>query len=106
VRTLQHCWLSAWVLTLALAVVGALVTPAQNNPSPNSAGQPQLVAQLGDIRPTGRYTVSGTNVPVTVRLRRDGAEIANLQITGSRDDLAALIEKIIVALKEKIGNLP
>jgi hypothetical protein len=43
---------------------------------------------------------------VTVRLRRDGAEIANLQITGSKDDLAALIEKIIGALKEKIGNLP
>lgn len=60
----------------------------------------------GGIRPTGRYTVSGTNVAVTVRLRRDGAEIANLQITGSKDDLPALIEKIIGALKEGIGSLP
>jgi hypothetical protein len=59
----------------------------------------------GGIRPTGRYTVSGTNVVVTMRLRRDGAEIANLQITGSRDDLPALIEKIIGALKERIAKV-
>jgi hypothetical protein len=60
----------------------------------------------GGIRPTGRYTISGNAVTVTLRLRRDGVEIANAQIAGSRNDLPGLVEKIIEVLKEKIAKVP
>ncbi len=60
----------------------------------------------GGIRPTGRYTVTGNAVTVTLRLRRDGVEIATAQVTGSKDDVAALAEKILEVLKERIGKLP
>jgi hypothetical protein len=43
---------------------------------------------------------------VTLRLRRDGVEIANAQIAGSRNDLPGLVEKIIEVLKEKIVKVP
>ena len=60
----------------------------------------------GGIRPTGRYTISGNAVTVTLRLRRDGVEIASAQIAGSRNDLPGLVEKIIEVLKEKIAKVP
>lgn len=60
----------------------------------------------GGIRPTGRYTVTGANVVVTMRLRRDGVEIGNTQVVGSKADLAALADKMIQAVKEMIGKPP
>jgi hypothetical protein len=75
------------------------------------SGQPAMVFVddeefPGGIRPTGRYTVSGTNVVVTMRLRRDGAEIGNTQVVGSKADLAALADKMVQAVKEMIGKAP
>jgi hypothetical protein len=60
----------------------------------------------GGIRPTGRYVISGDVVTVTLRLRRDGAEIGNSQVDGSKSDLPGLADKMIQALKEMIGKSP
>lgn len=56
----------------------------------------------GGIRPTGRYTVEGNKVTVMLRLRRDGVEIANAQVIGTKDDVAGLAEKVLAALKQEI----
>ena len=58
----------------------------------------------GGIRPTGRYAVSGDSVTVTLRLRRDGVEIGNTQVVGSKADLAGLAEKMIQRMKEMISG--
>jgi hypothetical protein len=60
----------------------------------------------GGIRPTGRYAIMGDQVTVTLRLRRDGVEIGNTQIVGSKANLAELAHKIIQVLKEMIGRAP
>ena len=60
----------------------------------------------GGIRPTGRYTVQGNNVTLTLRLRRDGIEIANTQVTGTKDDVPGLAAKVVEAVKEAIRKLP
>ncbi|MFZ0062544.1 MAG: caspase family protein, partial [Pyrinomonadaceae bacterium] len=57
-RALQHCWLSSLVFTQALAVGGAILSPAQDNPPPDTAGQPSLVAQLGHPRIAGKVVLS------------------------------------------------
>lgn len=58
----------------------------------------------GGIRPTGRYTVEGNKVTVSLRLRRDGVELANTQVIGTKDDAAGLAEKILAATKQAIGR--
>jgi hypothetical protein len=60
----------------------------------------------GGIRPTGRYAIMGDQVTVTLRLRRDGVEIGNTQIVGSKVNLAELAHKMIQVLKEMIGKAP
>jgi hypothetical protein len=59
----------------------------------------------GGIRPTGRYAVKGSIVTVTLRLRRDGVEIANVQISGTRDDIVGLATKVLDALKKAIREI-
>jgi WD40 repeat protein len=55
------------------------------------------------IMPTGRYTVEGNMVTVTLRLRRDRIEIGNAQqVTGTKDNIA---EKVIEAVKAAIRKL-
>ncbi|MCA1605121.1 MAG: hypothetical protein LC775_06550, partial [Acidobacteria bacterium] len=57
----------------------------------------------GGIRPTGRYTVEGNVVTVTLRLRRDGIEVGNPRIvTGTKDDVPGLAAKILEAVKDAI----
>ncbi|MGH9971214.1 MAG: caspase family protein [Pyrinomonadaceae bacterium] len=60
----------------------------------------------GGIRPTGRYTVNGNTVTVTLRLRRDGVEIGNAQVIGTKDDVPGLAAKLIESVKEAIKKLP
>jgi len=60
----------------------------------------------GGIRPTGRYTIEGSKVTVTLRLRRDGLEIGSPQtITGTKDDLPDLATKVLEVVKEAIKRL-
>ncbi len=57
----------------------------------------------GGIRPTGRYTVEGDKVTVTLRLRRDGKEVGSAQvITGTKTDVAGLAAKVLEAVKNEI----
>jgi hypothetical protein len=56
----------------------------------------------GGIRPTGKYIVEGDRVIVTIRLRRDGVEIANAQVTATRDNVAL---KVMEAVKAALGRL-
>jgi WD40 repeat protein len=58
----------------------------------------------GGVRPTGRYTVSGDVVTVTLRLRRDGVEISNSQVVGTKGDVKQLADRIVAAIKEAIGR--
>jgi hypothetical protein len=57
----------------------------------------------GGIRPTGRYTVEGNKVTVTLRLRRDGVEIGSPQtVVGTKEDVPGLAAKVLEAVKEAI----
>ena len=56
----------------------------------------------GAIRPTGRYTVDGNRVNLTLRLRRDGVEIFNEPVTATKDDLAT---KVMDAIKAAVKKL-
>jgi hypothetical protein len=60
----------------------------------------------GGIRPTGRYTVTGNEVTLTLRLRRDGVEIATAQVRGPKDDMPGLAAKVVEAVKAAIRKLP
>lgn len=60
----------------------------------------------GGIRPTGRYTVAGNDVMVTLRLRRDGMEISTAQVIGTKDDVPGLAAKVIEAVKKALTKLP
>jgi WD40 repeat protein len=56
----------------------------------------------GGVRPTGIYTVEGNKVTVMLHLRRNGIEIANAQVTGTKDDVAT---KVVEAIKAAIKKL-
>ena len=56
----------------------------------------------GAIRPTGRYTVNGDRVNLTLRLRRDGVEIFNEPLSATKDDLAAKVMDVIKAAVKKL----
>lgn len=55
----------------------------------------------GGIRPTGRYTVAGNQVNLWLRLRQNGIEVANVRVTGAREDIAT---KVFEAIKVAIGT--
>ncbi len=56
----------------------------------------------GGIRLTGRYTVEGNGVTMTLRLRRDGKDIDSYPVAATKDDLAA---KVMEAVKAAIKKL-
>jgi hypothetical protein len=57
----------------------------------------------GGIRPTGRYTIEGNKVTVTLRLRRDGVEIGSPRIiTGTKDNMLSLVTKVLESVKNAI----
>ena len=55
----------------------------------------------GGIRPTGRYTVQGNQVNLLLRLRQNGIEVANVRVTGTKEDVVA---KLFEAIKARIGK--
>jgi hypothetical protein len=59
----------------------------------------------GAIRPSGKYTVAGKTVRVRLVLRRDGQTVGSVQVEGSRDDLAGLIDRLLDAIAEKVKTL-
>jgi hypothetical protein len=57
----------------------------------------------GGIRPTGRYTIEGNKVTVTLRLRREGVEIASPQVViGTKNDVGDLATKLLESVKKAI----
>jgi len=53
----------------------------------------------GGFVPAGNYSVDGNDVTVTLRMRRDGQEMPNVQITGSINDVAGLAAQIVSEIK-------
>jgi len=56
----------------------------------------------GGIRPTGKYLVEDDRVVVTIRLRRNGVEIATTQVTATKADVAS---KVMETVKAAIRRL-
>jgi WD40 repeat protein len=56
----------------------------------------------GGIRPTGIYIVQGDMVSVTLRLRREGKDIATKQVTGTKGNVAA---KLVQTIKATVSKL-
>jgi hypothetical protein len=56
----------------------------------------------GGIRPAGIYTVEGNSVTVMLHLQRDGIEVFNRRLTGTKEDVAA---KVLEAVKAAMRRL-
>jgi hypothetical protein len=56
----------------------------------------------GAVRPSGTYSVKDKKVTLTLALRRDGQEVARLQVEGLRDDIPALVDRLAAAILEKL----
>jgi WD40 repeat protein len=58
----------------------------------------------GAVRPTGSYTVEGKTVRVRLNLRRDGQNVATLEVDGTRDELDALADRLAAAILKNLKN--
>ncbi len=58
----------------------------------------------GAWRPRGDYTVKGDAVTVNLRLRRDEKVIELPPVNGSKKDLAALADRLVIAMAKAMAN--
>jgi hypothetical protein len=56
----------------------------------------------GAVRPSGTYTVKEKKVIVRLVLRRDGKTMASLQVDGARDDLPALVQRLMDGIAKSL----
>jgi hypothetical protein len=60
----------------------------------------------GAIRPSGTYTISGARVEVRMVLRRDDRTIKSYRVTGSKNRLEGLIERINLSINQAVQKQP
>ena len=54
------------------------------------------------VKAEGTYTVAGSDVSVTIKLRRNGNLLATLPVTGKRTDVPALADAIAKAIVDAV----